>query len=56
MVLAAARPDRAGSALLRELAAAVTGRPDAPTRAEIEAMRHPVGTSFVPPAYAFGAT
>jgi hypothetical protein len=53
-VLAAARPDRADTTLLRELAAGVTGRPDAPTPAEIEAMRHPVGASFVPASYAFG--
>ncbi|HVT68570.1 MAG TPA: hypothetical protein VHF26_12525, partial [Trebonia sp.] len=53
VVLAAARADRQGAALLAELAAEVTGRPDAPTETEIEAMRHPVGTSFVPPEYAF---
>jgi UDP-N-acetyl-alpha-D-muramoyl-L-alanyl-L-glutamate epimerase len=53
VALAARRPDRAGTALLRELAAAVSGRPDAPTEAEIEAMRHPVGTSFVPAEYSF---
>ncbi len=54
LALAARRPDRAGTALLRELAADVTGRPDAPTEAETEAMRHPVGMSFVPAAYRFG--
>ena len=53
VVLAAARPDRAAATLLRELAAEVTGRPDAPTEAEIEAMRHPVGASFVPARYSF---
>jgi UDP-N-acetyl-alpha-D-muramoyl-L-alanyl-L-glutamate epimerase len=53
VALAARRPDRAGTALLRELAAEVSGRPDAPTEAEIEAMRHPVGTSFVPAEYSF---
>ncbi len=53
MVLAAARPDRADSALLQRLAAQITGRPDAPTAAEIEAMKHPVGASFVPERYAF---
>ena len=53
VVLAAARADRADTPLLRELAAEVTGRPDAPTAAETEAMRHPVGTSFVPAGYAF---
>jgi hypothetical protein len=52
-VLAAARPDRAGTALLQRLAAQITGRPDAPAAAEIEAMKHPVGTSFVPARYAF---
>jgi UDP-N-acetyl-alpha-D-muramoyl-L-alanyl-L-glutamate epimerase len=51
VVLAAARPDRAGSPLLTQLAAEVTGRPDAPTPAGTEAMRHPVGASFVPAAY-----
>ncbi len=56
VVLAAARPDRAGTALLQELAAEVTGRPDAPATAEIEAMRRPVGTSFVPAGYSFGET
>ena len=53
VVLAAARADRADTPLLRELAAEVTGRPDAPTAAEIEVMRHPVGASFVPAGYAF---
>jgi UDP-N-acetyl-alpha-D-muramoyl-L-alanyl-L-glutamate epimerase len=48
VVLAARRPDRAGTALLAELAAEMSGRPDAPTDDEIEAMRHPVGASFVP--------
>jgi hypothetical protein len=53
VVLAAQRADRAGTALLQELAAEITGRPDAPTPAEIEAMKHPVGSNFVPAAYAF---
>jgi hypothetical protein len=53
VVLAAARPDRAAATLLQELAAEVTGRPDAPTEAEIEAMGHPVGASFVPARYSF---
>ena len=53
VVLAASRPDRAETTLLQELAAEITGRPDAPTTAEIEAMRHPVGASFVPAAYSF---
>jgi hypothetical protein len=51
-VLAARRPDRAGSPLLAELAAEISGRPDAPTPAEIEAMRRPVGASFTPAALA----
>jgi hypothetical protein len=54
VMLAAQRADRAGTALLQELAAEVTGRPDAPAAEEIEAMRHPVGASFVPAAYALG--
>ncbi len=52
VVLAARRPDRVGNALLSQLAAEITGRPDAPTEAEIEAMRHPVGASFAPAALA----
>ncbi|HEY1820308.1 MAG TPA: hypothetical protein VGG83_10295 [Trebonia sp.] len=51
VVLAAKRPDRAETTLLQELAAEVTGRPDAPTKPEIEAMGHPVGASFVPDDY-----
>ena len=54
VVLAARRPDRAGTTLLQELAAEVTERPDAPAGAEIEAMRHPVGASFIPTAYSLG--
>jgi UDP-N-acetyl-alpha-D-muramoyl-L-alanyl-L-glutamate epimerase len=53
VVLAANRPDRAQTTLLAELAADVAGRPDASAAAEIEAMRHPVGTSFVPAGYSF---
>ena len=56
VVLAASRPDRARTTLLQELAAEVTGRPDAPAEADIEAMRRPVGASFVPPAYSLGVT
>jgi len=52
VVLAARRPDRTETALLKELAAEVSGRPDAPAEAEIEAMRRPVGASFVPAALA----
>jgi hypothetical protein len=53
VVLAAARPDRAAATLLQELAAEVASRTDAPTEPEIEAMRHPVGASFVPARYSF---
>ncbi len=53
VVLAASRQDRAG----HDAAAGTRGRchrrPDAPTEAEIEAMRHPVGASFVPAGYSF---
>jgi UDP-N-acetyl-alpha-D-muramoyl-L-alanyl-L-glutamate epimerase len=52
VVLAARRADRAETALLQRLGAEVNGRPDAPTQADIEAMRHPVGASFVPAALA----
>ncbi len=52
VVLAARRADRAGNALLAELAAEVNGRPDAPAQAEIGAMRRPVGASFAPAALA----
>jgi UDP-N-acetyl-alpha-D-muramoyl-L-alanyl-L-glutamate epimerase len=54
VLLAARRPDRADSPLLHELAAEVAGRPDAPTDAEVAAMRRPVGASFTPAAYSFG--
>ncbi|HEY1666608.1 MAG TPA: hypothetical protein VGG54_13035 [Trebonia sp.] len=53
VMLAASRQDRADTTLLQELAAEVTGRPDAPAEPEIEAMRHPVGASFVPAGYSF---
>ena len=53
VLLAAKRADRAGFPLLRELAAEVAGRPDAPTDAEIAAMRRPVGENFVPTVFAF---
>ncbi|HEX3514235.1 MAG TPA: hypothetical protein VHT26_09580 [Trebonia sp.] len=56
VVLAANRQDRRDTRLLQELAAEVAGRPDAPTKAEIEAMRHPVGASFVPAGYSFAET
>jgi UDP-N-acetyl-alpha-D-muramoyl-L-alanyl-L-glutamate epimerase len=53
VLLAARHADRADCALLQELAAEVAGRPDAPTDAEIAAMRHPVGATFVPAELAF---
>jgi UDP-N-acetyl-alpha-D-muramoyl-L-alanyl-L-glutamate epimerase len=53
VLLAARRADRADSPLLRELADGVSGRPDAPSAAEIAAMGRPVGTNFVPAAYSF---
>ena len=53
VLLAARRADRAGFPLLKELAAEVAGRPDAPADAEIAAMRRPVGENFVPPVFAF---
>jgi UDP-N-acetyl-alpha-D-muramoyl-L-alanyl-L-glutamate epimerase len=56
VVLAARRQDRAGTTLLQQLAAEVTGRPDAPTEAEIAAMGRPVGASFVPAGYPFAET
>jgi hypothetical protein len=54
VLLAARRPDRADCALLQELAAEIAARPDAPTDAEIAAMRRPVGENFIPAAYTFG--
>jgi UDP-N-acetyl-alpha-D-muramoyl-L-alanyl-L-glutamate epimerase len=56
VLLAARRADRADYPLLRELAADVAGRPDAPADAEIAAMLHPVGGNFVPPEFAFEDT
>jgi hypothetical protein len=55
VLLAARRPDRAGCALLQELAAEVAARPDAPAEAEIEAMQRPVGKNFIPGPYDFEA-
>ncbi|MGH3169640.1 MAG: hypothetical protein ACRDN0_27650, partial [Trebonia sp.] len=43
VLLASSRNDRGDSPLLRELAADVAGRPDAPSADEIDAMRRPVG-------------
>jgi UDP-N-acetyl-alpha-D-muramoyl-L-alanyl-L-glutamate epimerase len=54
VLLAARRADRADTPLLRELAAEVTARPDAPDEAQVEAMRRPVGESFGPAAYWLG--
>jgi UDP-N-acetyl-alpha-D-muramoyl-L-alanyl-L-glutamate epimerase len=51
VLLAARRDDRAGSALLRELAAEVESWPDAPSEAEIAAMLRPVGRNFIPDRY-----
>jgi UDP-N-acetyl-alpha-D-muramoyl-L-alanyl-L-glutamate epimerase len=48
-VLAARRPDRAGDALLQQLAAEVAGLPDLPAAAELLA---PVGEHFIPDSYA----
>ncbi len=52
VLLAARRQDRGDCALLRELAAEIAARPDAPTDDEVAAMRHPVGGNFIPAAYA----
>ncbi|MCW2933815.1 MAG: hypothetical protein JWM19_4777 [Actinomycetia bacterium] len=54
VLLAARRQDRAGCALLQELAAEVAGRSDAPSEAEIAAMRRPVAENYIPAAYTFG--
>jgi hypothetical protein len=51
VLLAARRDDRAGSALLQELAAEVASWPDAPSEAETEAMLQPVGRTFIPDRY-----
>ena len=51
VLLAARRDDRAGTALLQELAAEVAAWPDAPSEAEIAAMLRPVGRNFIPPGY-----
>ncbi len=51
VLLAARRDDRAGCALLRELAAEVASWPDAPSEAEIAAMLRPAGRNFIPPGY-----
>jgi hypothetical protein len=51
VLMAARRDDRAGSALLQELAAEVAGWPDAPSEAEIAGMFRPVGRNFIPDRY-----
>jgi len=51
VLLAARREDRAGNALLTELATEVAGWPDAPSEAEIAAMLRPVGRNFIPSGY-----
>jgi UDP-N-acetyl-alpha-D-muramoyl-L-alanyl-L-glutamate epimerase len=51
VLLAARRDDRAGSALLQELATEVASWPDAPSEAEITAMLRPVGRNFIPERY-----
>jgi UDP-N-acetyl-alpha-D-muramoyl-L-alanyl-L-glutamate epimerase len=51
VLLAARREDRAGSALLRELAAETASWPDVPSEAEIAAMLRPVGPNFIPPGH-----
>jgi hypothetical protein len=49
--LAARRDDRAGTALLQELAIEVAGWPDAPSAADADAMLKPVAANFIPPGY-----
>jgi hypothetical protein len=51
VLLAARRDDRADGRLLQDLAAEVSGWPDAPTDAEAAAMLRPVGDSFIPASY-----
>ena len=51
VLLAARRDDRAGTALLQELAAEVASWPDAPSETETAAMLRPVGRNFIPPGY-----
>ena len=53
VLLAARRAGRADCVLLQELAAEIIARPDAPTKAEIAAMRRSIGVNFIPAAYAF---
>jgi hypothetical protein len=51
VLLAAERDDRAGTPLLRELAAEVSTWPDVPTAADANAMLTPVGENFIPAGY-----
>jgi hypothetical protein len=51
VLLAARREDRAGDALLTELADDVTGWPDAPSAADASAMLTPVSENFIPGGY-----
>jgi hypothetical protein len=51
VLLAARRDDRAGDALLQELAAEVASWPDAPSEAETAAMFRPVGRNFIRDRY-----
>jgi hypothetical protein len=52
-LLAAERPDRAGAALLQELAREVRAQPDVPAPAQL---LRPVGEHFIPDAYALQLT
>jgi UDP-N-acetyl-alpha-D-muramoyl-L-alanyl-L-glutamate epimerase len=51
-LLAARRPDRAGSALLHRLTAELAGLPGVPGQADIDALLRPVGDHFIPEEYA----
>jgi UDP-N-acetyl-alpha-D-muramoyl-L-alanyl-L-glutamate epimerase len=51
VLLAARRDDRAGHALLAELALEVAAWPDAPSAADAVAMLAPVGENFIPAGY-----
>jgi UDP-N-acetyl-alpha-D-muramoyl-L-alanyl-L-glutamate epimerase len=51
VLLAAQRDDRAGTGLLKQLAAEVAGWPDGPSEAEIAAMLRPVGENVIPAGY-----
>jgi hypothetical protein len=51
VLLAARRDDRAGHALLAELALEVGAWPDAPSAADAVAMLAPVGENFIPAGY-----